>query len=213
MKHLIGYIVIAISFLLIGWLLTSQCTEPPEMPDRTEELDSLKALVVDYADSANILLEEIAELKMQTAKIDTYIIKVREDIDVSVKEDSSNSIIKYREQIAVLEEDVLGEFLIDKRPLSYSEITKGALYFNELVGMRLKVRTQKKSILKLEELVSNQQFQISGYRDITDIQDIEIDRWKLKYEKEAKWYNSRLFGFIVGIVGTSVVYWTASQTK
>jgi len=64
-----------------------------------------------------------------------------------------------------------------------------------------------------DEIISDHQFIEKGYEQSLDLHKLETKKWKMAYDKEASFWNSKELWFGVGIAGTIAVVFISGLAK
>ena len=155
MKIITGIIVFILGAIIIMFLL-KMCDESPVVQmDNTRELSSkigqLK-IKITKLEAENDSLKKIPPL------IDRQIIYREREINESIAEDSSNSLVEYRRSLR--DNNYLPDVTLY---LTYREIGIGSKLMARVPRLELKVKTYEEIVFKDDIIISDLKYQIGGY--------------------------------------------------
>ena len=193
------YLIIIILILLGVILYLTQCNEK-DIPDFSKEKAELLQNIEQLQDSVKIALTQRDSLLKTIPKIRTVIVEREREIDENIAKDSSNSIVEYRK--ALQENNYLPE---GTEQLTFREIGIGSKLMARVPKLELQIKTYESTIQKDNEIFKDYEFQIKGYKDLNNIQNLEINKWQGLYNDTQTFWNSPTFLIGIGVVGTIAV--------
>ena len=204
MKIITGIIVFILGAVIIMFLL-KMCEEEIDMPDNTRELSSKIGqleLKVIKLEAENDSLKKIPPL------IDRQIIYREREINESIAEDSSNSLVEYRRSLQ--DNNYLPDVTLY---LTYREVGLGAILMAKVPKLELKVKTYEEIVFKDDVIISDLKYQIGGYIGLNEMQKESTKYYKELYDKESAWYNSNYIWLGLGAVGAGLAVFLAGGLK
>ena len=201
MKIIKGVIIFIVGAVIIMFLL-KMCDESPVVQmDNTRELTSkigqLK-IKITKLEAENDSLKKIPPL------IDRQIIYREREINESIAEDSSNSLVEYRRSLQ--DNNYLPDVTLY---LAYREVGLGAILMAKVPKLELKVKTYEEIVFKDDVIISDLKYQIGGYQELNEMQKESTKYYKALYDKESAWYHEDWIWFGLGVVGAGLAVFLA----
>lgn len=195
MKSLFTYLVIFIFGVVVMYLIMQSCEDKtPVVQDRTEEINHLIADTTKYGQEVDSLSKAIDSLKTKVDKIPQQVSQTIHQIDEEIAEDSSRSLVQYRNMLQ------RWDYLPDgSDKATYREIGLGAKIGQEGYGFKLQVKEYKNEIVpKLEQKVEDYSSLYAASQELMIIKDESILQKDIELTKERKWYHNDLLWFGAG---------------
>jgi len=192
--------LIAVGILLvIGFFIGKSCSKEEVTIDHTRE-NELLGQIKDLATVNKSLTVQRDSLLKIPAKIKTQIVYREREIDEQIKNDSSRSVVVFRE--ALQANNYLPE---GTQYPTFREIGIAGKLLARLPKLELQIKGYDEIILKDNEIISNLNFQIEANEDLREIQRLAIINCENKLDKANSFWNSNELWFGLGIVGATAV--------
>ena len=214
MKEFTPYIIVALAFLLIGFFITKSCSTEGDLQ---ETLNNLKEQLKEEQAARESKELEITELHKANdslaavkQRIKKEIVYRERQIDESILKDSANAINEYRKSLAD------NSWLPDnsgREPLTFREIAIGSKLMAKIPRLELTINIQDSIIANKDKIIANDTFIKKSYQSSLDIKDLEVEKWKLAYDKESAWYHEDWLWFGAGVVGTVAIVFLTGLAK
>ena len=205
MKIIKGLIIFILGAVIIMFLL-KMCDEPPVVQmDNTRELSrkiGQLELKITKLEAENDSLKKIPPL------IDRQIIYREREINESIAEDSSNSLVEYRRSLQ--DNNYLPDVTLY---LTYREVGLGAILMAKVPKLELKVKTYEEIVFKDDVIISDLKYQIDGYQELNEMQKESTKYYKALYDNEASFWNSNYLWLGIGAVGAGLAVFLAGGLK
>ena len=201
------FILLVASIVTITLLINSQCSKPTII-DHKDEIDAI-------SDSMAVRDTIIAQLRADRDSLQKalrkpeikYSKKVAQ-IDSSIKADSSNALVEFRNAL-----QANGEIPDGTNIPSLKELGLSAKIMHKVPKLELQIKTYKEITLKDLQIQENLTSQITSLNQISKLKDETIENQRIALDDATAWYNTRLFGFTLGVVGTIAVAYAVGAIK
>ena len=202
------FILIAVILLLGVLLIMSKCDKDPEPVGNSEQLEQLTAEregFLNHIGELNKMVDSLINLKSQ---IVTSIVYREREIDENIAKDSANSIVEYRRSLQDNQELPDGTEI-----LTYREIGIGSKLMAQVPKLKLQLDLSQDIINLKDETITDHQFIEKGYEQSINLHKLETQKWKMAYDKESSFWNSKELWFGLGVVGTAAIVFLTGLAK
>lgn len=202
MKSILPWVILFLAGLTAAYFIGRSNGSTTILPDNSKEIAALKDSIRESESKVKSLNAEIAELQAQKEKSKETIKDDLAEIDVAIEIDSANAIVKYRDNLFLL------NYMPDQSDyLTFREIGLGSKLFVELRGSRIQLTINDTLIARYKAVVKEKDKQIENKEILLHYSSQTAEYYEDLYKETQGFFYDRFIvyaGIGMGYDGTNV---------